>query len=159
MPKSHIGKTCYVASALPATNDATGFEALTWVKVNGFQSHGSLGMTRDNIDSPNLQTGIRHGLKGAGSGREVPFVFFDVDGDTGQGNLKTLAADAEGLCSVKIVHGSGINQAPVEGDPVEYAQGYIKDIEPREANDSTDAGFTANFKQNAATVVATQPAP
>lgn len=160
MTGSHIGKTIYVASALPATNDAAGFAALTWVKVNGVQVLPQLGVSHANIDVPDLQTGFTKGLKGAGSGNDSTMTFRDVASDTGQGNLRT-AADAggdEGIMSIKIVKGSGAGEAPVAGDPVQYAQGYVHSFVEIQGDTTTHEGFSVNFKQNGLTVDATEPA-
>lgn len=160
MSGSHIGKTLYVATAAPATNNAAGFEALSWVKVEGLQSLPQLGVSHANIDVPDLQTGFTSGVKGAGTGNDSQMAFRMVDSDTGQGNLRTAAnagGDA-GTISVKIVKGSGANQAPVNGDPVQYATGYAHSYLENQGTETTFEGFTVNFKQGAPTVDATQPA-
>lgn len=158
MSTADIGATLYVATAAPATNDAAGFEALTWVKVNGFQSIGDFGMTGENIAVPDLQTGIRDGLKGAQEGRDVPITLRRVASDTGQGNLKTQAQDATGTLSVKIGYGSGSGQALAEGDRVIYAQGYAHSWMNREKSDTSHAGYTAQFHQTNFEVEDTEPA-
>lgn len=160
MTGSHIGKTIYVATAAPATNNAAGFEALTWVKVNGVQVLPQLGVSHSNIDVPDLQTGFTSGLKGAGSGNDSTASFRLVAGDTGQGNVRTAAnsGGTGGTMSVKIVKGSGTDQAPVSGDPVQYAQGYVHSYVEIQGDNSTHEGFSVNFKQNGLTVDATEPA-
>jgi len=161
MSNSNIGKTIYVASALPATNDEPGFDALTWVKANGVQTIGSLGVSHANIDVPDLQTGFTQGVKGAATGNDVQLTFRMVPNDAGQGNIRTLA-NAGGVAaagSIKIVRGSGANQAPVVGDPVQYAQGYFHSYVENEASDSSYEGFTVQFRQNAQTVNAIEDTP
>lgn len=160
MTGSHIGKTIYIAEAIPATNDAAGFAALTWVKVNGVQTLPQLGVSHANIDVPDLQTGFTAGIKGAGSGNDSTMTFRDVPSDTGQADIRGLA-DAGGTLgagSIKIVKGSGVAQAPVAGDPVQYAQGYFHSFIEIQGDDSSHEGFSVNFKQNALTVDATEPA-
>ena len=158
MSDNHIGKTLYAAAALPATNDATGFEALTWVKVNGLIAAPTLGVTHDGIDVPDLQTGFTSAVKGAASGNDATMEFRSVASDTGQGNLRTAANSQAGTLSIKIVDGSGTNNAPVSGDQVEYAQGYAHSFTPNDINNSSFRGFTVGFRQNNYTVVATEPA-
>lgn len=160
MTGSHIGKTIYVATALPATNDAAGFAALTWVKVSGVQTLPQLGVSHSNIDVPDLQTGFTTGIKGAGSGNDSTATFRDVDGDAGQASVRTAAnaGGDGGVASVKIVKGSGGSQAPATGDPVQYAQGYLHSYVEIQGDDSTHEGFSVNFKQNGLTVDATEPA-
>lgn len=157
---SHIGKTIYVAQAAPATNTAASFAALSWVKVNGVQTLPQLGVSHSNIDVPDLQSGFTAGIKGAGTGNDSTMSFRDVPSDTGQANLRT-AADAggtAGVLSVKIVKGSGTDNAPVSGDPVEYAHGYAHSFIKIQGDNSTHEGFSVNFKQNDLAVEATEPA-
>lgn len=155
--KNNIGKTLYISAALPATNDATGFEALTWTKVNGVQSLPQLGVSGANIDVPDLQTGFTAGVKGAMSGNESTVSFRRVDSDTGQALAETTANSAEGVCSIKIVRGSGTAQAPVTNDPVQYAQGYLNSYLEIQGDTTTHEGFTVTFKQNGLTIDDTQP--
>lgn len=158
---SHIGKTIYIAPALPATNDAAGFEALTWTKVSGVQTLPQLGVSHADIPIPDLQTGFTAGIKGAGTGNDSTMSFRDVPSDTGQTNIRTLA-DAGGTggnCSIKIVKGSGTAQAPAAGDPVQYAQGYVHSFIEIQGDDSSHEGFSVNFRQNALTVDAVEPTP
>lgn len=160
MTGSHIGKTIYVAEALPASNDAAGFAALTWVKVNGVQTLPQLGVSHANIDVPDLQTGLTTGIKGAGSGNDSTMTFRMVASDAGQEDVRNRAnaGGTSGAASIKIVKGSGTNQAPVTGDPVQYAQGYLHSYVEIQGDDSSHEGFSVNFKQNALTVDATEPA-
>lgn len=155
--RSYIGKTIFLAMAAPATNDAQGFAALTWVKVNGVQTLPQLGVSHSNIDVSDLQTGFTLGIKGAGAGMDSQMSFRIVSGDTGQTNIKTVADSASGVCSIRIVRGSGAQQAPVQGDEVQYATGYAHSYQEVQGTDSAHEGFTVNFKQNAPTVVATFP--
>lgn len=158
MTSNHIGKTVYQSSALPATNDTTGFEALTWVKVNGVQTLPQFGVTHSMTDVPDLQTGFTTATKGAAQGVDTNAVFRTVASDTGQGNLLTAAEDSDGPMSFKIVDGSGTDNAPATGDPVEYAQGILHSYQPNQGDNSTHEGFTVSFRQNDFTVVGTEPA-
>lgn len=159
MSGSNIGKTIYISTALPATNDAAGFEALSWTKANGVQTLPQLGVSHSNIDVPDLQSGFTAGVKGAGTGNDSPMTFRQVDGDAGQTALRT-AADAggdAGALAIKIVLGSGTDNAPATGDPTEYAQGYAHSYIDNQGTDTTHEGFSANFKQNALTIKAAHP--
>ncbi|MCA2013520.1 hypothetical protein LCM17_18665 [Cereibacter sphaeroides] len=159
MTGSHIGKTFWLSAALPATNDAAGFAALTWTKVNGLQVAPQLGISHGNIDVPDLQTGFTEGLKGAATGNDSTASFRKVASDAGQALAKTAAESAAGLCSIKIGKGSGTDQALETGDPVQYAQGYLHSYVEIEGNNTTHEGFSVNFHQNGLTIDATQPAP
>lgn len=157
---SHIGKTIYVAEAIPATNDAAGFEALTWVKANGVQTLPQLGVSHSDIPITDLQTGFTAGVKGAGTGNDSTCSFRDVPSDAGQEDIRNLAnaGGTGGNGSIKIVKGSGVDQAPVTGDPVEYAQGYFHSFIKIQGDDSSHEGFSVNFRQNDQSVEATEPA-
>lgn len=156
--KNNIGKTLYISAALPATNDAAGFEALSWTQVKGVQSLPQLGVSGANIDVADLQTGFTAGVKGAMSGNESTATFRKVSGDTGQALAETTSNSPEGLCSIKIVRGSGASQAPETGDPVQYAQGYLNSFLEIQGDTTTHEGFSVTFKQNDFTVDATEPA-
>lgn len=158
MSTADIGATLYVATAAPATNDSTGFEALSWTQVNGFQSIGELGLSAGNIAIPDLQTGITDGAKGMQEGRDVPITLRHVASDTGQGNLKTQAQDIAGTVSVKIGYGTGTGQALQTGDDVIYATGYAHSWTPREKSDTSHRGYTVQFRQTNHEVEATEPA-
>lgn len=153
-----IGKTLYVSAALPATNDAAGFEALTWTKVEGLQELPQIGVSHANIDVPDLQSGFTAGVKGAATGNDSQMMFRDIgSADAGQDIIHTASDGGSGSMSVKIVEGSGTDNAPVSGDPVEYAQGYAHSYLKNKGTTTSHEGFAANFKQNALSVTATEP--
>jgi len=158
MSTSFIGKTLWVALALPATNTASAFAALTWVQVKGVQTLPQFGISHNAIDVPDLQSGLTTGIKGAATGNDSTATFRIVASDTGQGHMKTLADAQSGVCSLRIVKGSGTDNAPASGDPVEYAQGFLHSYLPVQGDDTNHEGFSVNFRQNAATVVSTIPA-
>lgn len=151
MSGTHIGKTIFIAQALPATNDEAGFAALNYTKVEGLQILPQFGVSHNNIDRSDLQSGFVQGLKGSGSGTDSTMTFHTIDGDAGQAILKTAAAafGEGGDVSLKVVRGSGPNEAAVAGDPVVYAQGYVHSDTENQGDDSNYEGFTVNFKQNA----------
>lgn len=145
-----IGWTVYMNPSHPATVDKAGFEAITpWTKVNGIQSIGERGITHSGIDVSDLQTGFTLQVKGAGAGTDTTLVFREVSGDAGQIAMKAAAEDPEGIISLKLVKGSGTNQAPATGDPVEYALGIVHSFSGREKSDSSHTGFSVVFRNNA----------
>ncbi len=158
MTENGIGYTIYFSASLPATNDATGFEALTWTEATGMQEAPQFGITHANIDIPDLTSGFTKGVKGAASGTESSIPFREVDSDTGQALAKTIAEDEDGICSVKLAKGSGASGAVTTGDPVEYAQGYLKDYQWNKPTTTSHEGFSVAFKQNDFSVIATEPA-
>lgn len=157
MAQNNIGRTLYISDALPATNDAAGFEALTWTRVNGEIRLPQLGVDHGVIDVPFLD-GFTVGLKGAGAGVDATMEFSIVSGDSGQSTLQTQADDSGGVLSIKIGRGSGTAGALVTGDPVQYAQGFVRGYQENEITNTTYEGFTVTFRQNDFTVTATEPA-
>lgn len=157
---SHIGKTVYIATAAPATNDDAGFEALTWVEIAGWQVLPQFGISNANIDVPDGKSGFTSGLKGAASGNDSTMSFRDVSGDAGQAALRTAAdaGGAGGIVSIKVGKGSGTDNALTSGDPVEYAHGYVHSFVKIQGDTTTHEGFGANFKQNGLTIEDTEPA-
>lgn len=155
--RNNIGKSIYMSSSLPATNDSTGFEALTWTQINGVQQLPQLGVDHANIDVPDLLTGFTTGIKGATSGVVSQMTFRKVASDTGQANLRTASDDSQGLIAIKIGTGSGTAGALVTGDAVQYAQGYAFGYQENQGNETTHEGFTVSFHQNALTIDATEP--
>lgn len=159
MTDNHIGKTLWVAEAAPATNDDTGFEALTWVEVKGHITLPQFGVTHSMIDVPDLKSGFTSAVKGAGQGVDTTATFRQVDGDAGQEDVMAAANSQDGIISFKIVKGSGTDNAPASGDPVEYATGIAHSYQPNQGDNSNYEGFSVGFRQNDFTVVATEPAP
>jgi len=161
MTTNHIGATLYVAQAAPATNDAAGFEALTWVQVKGIQTLPVFGVSHAGIDVEDLGTGFTSSVKGAASGRDTAFTFRRIADDPGQIDVKEQAADDNGVASLKIVYGTGVDTgdgpAPVTGDEVHYAQGYLHSYEANAGSVSSFRGASVNFRQNAVEVEGTEP--
>ena len=157
MTKTHLGKQVFAAAGIPATNDDTGFEALTWVRVNGFVGGLQLGFEANNVDIPDLAEGITLGAKGMRSGNDSTASFRNVASDTGQTNVKGYANDTSSAHSVKVVSANA-GVAAEAGDAVQYAQGYFHSLLEKEIAEDGYEGFDVNFKQNAATVNGTEPA-
>jgi hypothetical protein len=157
MTKTHIGKQVFAAAGIPATNDDTGFEALTWVRVNGFVGGLQLGFEANNVDIPDLAEGVTLGAKGMRSGNDSTASFRNVASDTGQTNVKGYANDTSSAHSVKVVSADA-GVAAEAGDAVQYAQGYFHSLLEKEIAEGGYEGFDVNFKQNAATVNGTEPA-
>lgn len=154
---NHIGKTFYFSAALPATNDAAGFEALTWTKVDGIQQLPQFGVTNDMIDIPDLQTGFTTAVKGAAQGVDTSAAFHNNNGTNGHAEIAAVADGKGGQIAIKIGRGSGANEALVSGDPVQYAQGIAHSYAENQGDVTTYEGFTIGFRQNDYTVNGTEP--
>ena len=162
--RSHIGKSFYYAVAAPATNDAAGFQALTWVKVPGYSGGFQFGGTHADIDNPDMEQGKAPTLRGMASFNESTGSFRRRDGAEGTAQDTFIGLIRAGLVhSIKIARGSGSampdgGKAVVTGDQVEYAQGYFKADMDEPQTDNTREGFTVPFKQNDYSVKSTEPA-
>ena len=158
---NQIGLTLYGVAGVPATNNKAGFEALTFVQLKGTQELPVFGVTHANIDVSDLGTGFTSGVKGAATGNDSTFVYHGNGTDTGVATAIVAAGNEAGLYTLKIVHGSGADTgdgpAPVAGDKVEYAQGYLHTFALNAKNDSTAEGATISFKQNAVTIEDVEP--
>ena len=153
-----IGYRVFMATAHPATNTEPGFDALTWVPVDGVQSIGERGISHSGIDVPDLQSGFTPQVKGAGAGRDTVMTFRTIGGNSGQASMKAVADSPAGVVSLKIVKGSGAGGAPAIGDPVEYAQGILHSYTAREKSTTSHGGFSVTFRNNAPWVDALEDA-
>jgi hypothetical protein len=158
---NQIGLTLYGVAGLPATNNKAGFEALTFVQLKGTQMLPSFGVTHGNIDVSDLGTGFTSGVKGAATGSDSTFTFHGTGADTGVATAIVAANNEAGLYSLKIVRGTGTDSgdgpAPVAGDVVQYAQGYLHSYVLNPKDDASFEGGTINFKQNDVTVDDVEP--
>lgn len=134
----HIGGELAIATGAPATNNQTGFEALTWVVINGMVEAPAFGSTHTDIQVPALggRTEIR---KGAEVGVASSLAFSEVASDTGQANVKT-ACETRGEYSLRFTD-------PDSGD-VHYAAGILKDYQPNKPTNSSYQGASCNFVPN-----------
>lgn len=158
--QNHIGKTIYFSATLPATNNAAGFEALSWIELEHPQSLPQFGTTNTNIDVEDLKSGFTKGIKGPAAGTDTQGSC-RIDGGalaTGQATFKGICDGASGAIALKIGKGTGADNALIATDKVEYAQGYVHSYQANQATSTTHEGFVYNFKQNDFTVVDEEPA-
>lgn len=155
--RNYIGSTLYASAALPATNDAAGFAALTWTKVEKNTTLPTFGFTHSLITAAPLESGITEKVKGMGAGQASDVACELVDADAGQAILRTAARDNEGNMSFKVGFGTGAENALVTGDEVVYAQGITHSYREVEGNGTTSRGFLITFDQTLVEVNATQP--
>lgn len=155
--ENHIGDTLWYAEAAPATNDKAGFEALTWKEALGHQTLPQFGVTHNMIDVADLKSGFTSATKGAAQGTDTTATFRRIEDSVPQGELRDLANDQSGVVSLKIVSGSGANNAPATGDPVQYAQGILHSYQPNQGDNSSHKGFSVGFRQNDFTIEDVNP--
>ena len=149
MSTSDIGTAVAIATGAPATNDKAGFEALTWVVINGIIEAPTFATTHSAIDVPDLATGFTTGLKGAETGVASSLVWRTIAADAGQ-TAVIAAALARATYSIRTIEpGAAVYK---------YAQGIIMDYEPNKPTVSSFEGGQVMFRPNAQGVVTTAPA-
>ena len=84
---SSAGSTLHVASALPATYDATGYAALTWVLVTDVSDIPEFGPSASVNEFKPIDTRIVQKAAGSINYGSVGFGFAHNTGDAGQGIL------------------------------------------------------------------------
>lgn len=164
--ENNIGATLWVSNALPATNTAAAFEALTWTQVHVLIEEPQFGISHDEVDAPNLSTGFVAGLKGAGTGASSEILIrhdASAPAQTGHDLLKTIAKGDGGDCSIKIGYGSGAKDpiggpALGAGDEVIYAQGISHSYNRNKGTSTSYKGYSVTFRLNAEEIEATEPA-
>lgn len=138
MSNNDIGTTIEAVLALPATFDATGFAALTFVKINGLVSIGEMGDDHASIPVPDLETGRSKTMKGELTGTTSPLVFREIKNDAGQSLAKTITASRD-ECSFKITEPNG---------DVYYLAGVAMSYKRSERSVSSYAGFSFQITNN-----------
>lgn len=84
-----IGSAVAVVAAKPATTDAAGFAALSWVATLGeVLEFGELGDTSEDVSVKTLAGRVKH-MNGALDGGEIAFSFQFENADAGQVIMRT----------------------------------------------------------------------
>lgn len=111
------GSKVYLSSALPATNDAAGYGALTWVVVGEVTEIGNIGSTVSMTEHTPLADGVVQKLPGSinNNALDMP-VAFDAD-DAGQ-DLARTALYGRDPVSVKV-------ELPDANGTKFYSVGYV----------------------------------
>lgn len=145
----HIEGTLEIATGVPATFDKAGYEALTFVEVDGMIEAPTFASTHGDISIPLLKgwTKIR---KGPETGVSSSIVYSSEAGDDA-GQLAVLAAcRARGEYSLR--------WTPPDATSVKYSSGILKDYQPNKPTQSSYEGATCNFVPNYVPIAATPPA-
>jgi hypothetical protein len=141
----------WIAPGAPATFTKAGYEALTWTRLNGVEVAPTPGIETEMIEVRDLATGRIKVEKGASKGRETEVAVNEVEGDTGQANIKTYASATYGTeISVRIVKPNGTN-------PYTYMTGLASSYMPNQIDTENNRGFTVNFQQNYDEIETTAP--
>ena len=143
---SYIGATIACVNATPATNDSSGFGALSWTATIGqIVEWSEVGDTSNSIDIPKLSGRITH-LNGAKDGGEVNFTFQYEVADAGQVILRArnngvLASDT---VSFRITDPDG---------KLIYFHGVVANVRDMVRNNSNYKGMTGTIRVNSPTVI------
>lgn len=81
------------STTAPATYDAAGYGALTYVKVCPLQNLGAFGTSFESVTFDDICTGLRTKIKGINDNGEMEVVAGYDDTDAGQIRLKLAVAD------------------------------------------------------------------
>ena len=148
MSVNHIGSKLAIATGRPATQDAAGYAAMTWVEApDGLVSFGAVGGTNETIAVPDVSTGRNMTLKGAITGDTVNVALSRKRvAATGaltasQAAFKAAALAQGGEYSYRITE-------PGTGGMVQYITGAPMNWKETERTTSSYAGFTFDVAIN-----------
>lgn len=148
MSVNHIGTKLAIATGRPATQDAAGYAALTWVEApDGIVSIGAVGDTNETITVPDVTTGRNMTLKGAKTG-DVVNVALSRKRVASTGALtasqlafKAAAQAAGGEYSYRVTEAG-------TGGMIQYFTGAVMNWKENERTTSSYAGFTFDVAIN-----------
>ncbi len=143
MSTNDIGTTIAIATGAPATIDQAGFEALTFVAVNGLVSVGEVGDDQETITIPDVTAGRNRTIKGVKTGTTIAIALREVPADAGQAAAKTASDALGGEHSLRITE---------PGGTIQYIAGPVTGWKRNERSTTSYAGFTYNITTNYADV-------
>ena len=147
-----IGAKLAIATGRPATNDSTGFAALTWVEAAaGTVSIGAIGDTNETITVPDLTTGRNTTIKGAVTGDVVNVALSRQRASggaltTAQAAFQAAAQAMGGEYSIRVI------EAGATG-PTHYFTGAVMNWKQNEMTTTSYAGFSFDVAINTTPVV------
>jgi hypothetical protein len=127
---SFIGETISCASGTPATEDETGYEALSMDEIGNIISRGELGDTHEDQSATLLKTGRTKHDNGAKDGGVVAF---EIDGEDFTDAGLAILDTANGTSTEVSFKSAGPNQ-------VRYFYGVVRNLKVKQADGSTKAG-------------------
>ena len=137
---SYIGATIGCVVGAPATVDAAGFGALTYVPSGKIVSWGEVGDTAADITVETLEGRVEH-VNGARDGGAIAFTFRH-DTDAGQAILKAQS-NTNNEVSFKITDPDG---------QIAYFHGKVANVRDAAREASAYKGFTGEVRVNSATI-------
>jgi len=140
---SYIGSTLNMVAGTPATEDQSGYEALSYVEIGKVVSFGPLGDTSEDISFTLLKTGRTKHVNGA---KDLGEVAVTVEFDRADSGMTLLEA----------ANNSNTNQSfkvtDTDGDD-HYFQGIIANLTDPERTASTYKGKNFVVRGNTAIVL------
>ncbi len=134
---SYIGATVAIAVAQPATEDQTGYEALSWTVVENVKSVGEFGDQAEDISFNLLASGRTSHVNGAKDIGDIPIAFaLDPLSNTGISIVETNSA-GNTVCSIRITDTDGTDF---------YMYGFVASYRQNERNTSVEQGGTFIFR-------------
>ena len=143
MADTSIGTTLHVSTGVPATEDAAGYAALTWVKIGGVVSIGETGDDAEDVTVALVETGRTEHSIGA------------LDGGAWAVTCKNILADA-GQVIIKEGNNNDVDHSFKATDPdgtIFNKQGKIAAGKYSEKTASAHEGYAFEARVNTATVV------
>lgn len=138
---SYIGTVVAVSVATPATEDASGFGALTYTTVGQMITFGETGDEAEDITIPLLAGRTLH-VNGAKNGGSRAFAYQYEVADAGQVILRAQN-NSNVTVSVKITDPDG---------KIEYFHGRVANIKRTERTSSAYKGEAGEFRVNSAVI-------
>lgn len=129
----------------PATENAAGYEALTWVEVGEVVSIGEYGDTSEDVAVTKLKDGRTEHFNGAKDGGEMPVTCVREAADAGQ-VLVEANANTNQTVSTRITDPNG---------DIEYSYGRLANFRRPERTASSYDGVTYAVRRNSGTVTVT----
>lgn len=141
-----IGSAIYIATGAPATNDKTGFDALTWVEIDDVITFGGFSVEQSTADSTPVKSGFTQSIVTSSKGVAAPLAFVGDATSAGQAAVK-LACVTPNDYSIKVIDAGAANYKAASGIIYSYTE--------NEISADMELGATCTFQANAPVVNAT----
>lgn len=141
-----LGTVFKMASGKPATEDQTGYGALTWGDVGGVVSLPMRGDSVEDIQEPTLTDGRNEHFGGLKDGGVLEIPIKHIEGDTGQASLIAAA-------------GTNTTYSFQEVDidaTAHFYFGRVFEMKRREATTSSNKGYVLRIAVNSARFTGTE---
>lgn len=141
-----LGTTFKVASGKPATEDQTGYGALSWGDVGGVVSLPERGDTVEDIQEPTLADGRNEHFGGLKDGGLLQIPIKHIESDTGQATLSSAAGTNTQY---------SFQEVDIDGE-AHFYYGRVFEFKRREATTSSNKGYILTIAVNSARFTGTE---